>query len=175
MISSGAERYIHTVEVAGSNPASSTDAFMVLTPHMLIGAAIGSQSKSIFWAFCFGLISHYILDAMPHWEYLRHLKQIKKPKNLLKILIDFFIGLFIVFLFIGLDFNSNKLILIFTGIIAAILPDILQVIIYFLKLKYLNFLSILHDKIHNKKDLLFLENLLIMILIFLLFIFILKT
>jgi len=39
---------------------------MIITPHMLAGAAIGVHSPNVWAAFCFGLISHYLLDSLPH-------------------------------------------------------------------------------------------------------------
>ena len=47
---------------------------MVLVPHMLVGAAIGSQVSSYWLAFLFGLMSHYLLDSLPHWDYLQKFK-----------------------------------------------------------------------------------------------------
>jgi len=37
---------------------------MVLVPHMLVGAAIGSQVSNYWLAFLFGLMSHYLLDSL---------------------------------------------------------------------------------------------------------------
>ncbi len=42
---------------------------MILSVHMLAGAAIGSKAKKYWAIFILAIISHFVLDAIPHWEY----------------------------------------------------------------------------------------------------------
>lgn len=42
---------------------------MVITPHALVGAALGRLSPSVPVAFAAGVASHYALDAIPHDDY----------------------------------------------------------------------------------------------------------
>jgi len=39
---------------------------MIITPHFLVGAALGTMVKSLPVAFALGVGSHLILDAIPH-------------------------------------------------------------------------------------------------------------
>ena len=127
---------------------------MVITPHLLAGAAIGAHSPNVWAAFCFGLLSHYLLDSLPHWEYLKDIK-IKKFNELVKILIDFIIGsIIVIFLFLSSSFN----IIIIFGIIGALLPDFIEFIYKNFKIKFLRPLSLFHLKTHYYKRVSFLKG-----------------
>ncbi|MFH0805906.1 MAG: hypothetical protein ABIG88_01600 [Patescibacteria group bacterium] len=127
---------------------------MVIIPHMLAGVAIGAHSPNVWAAFCFGLLSHYLLDSLPHWEYLDSLK-VSKFSQLIKIFIDFIIGsIIIVFLFLSSSFN----IIIISGIIGALLPDFIEFLYVNFKIKLFRPLSIFHHKIHYYKKVSFLKG-----------------
>ena len=81
---------------------------MVLASHIIISGLLGAQSKSYFIAAIAGLISHYVLDAVPHWdEYLSKEFQNKTEaetsfikskffwKEIAKVAADILIGLII--------------------------------------------------------------------------------
>ncbi|OGZ32888.1 MAG: hypothetical protein A2V69_00745 [Candidatus Portnoybacteria bacterium RBG_13_40_8] len=108
---------------------------MVLIPHILAGAVIGAKTHNLGLIIILGLITHLILDKLPHWDYINHgIRNFSKTKDfkalfcdLFKILIDGLIGFLIVLL--TLWFSSNvfmlkDLIFILLGIFFAILPDI---------------------------------------------------
>jgi len=42
---------------------------MVITPHALVGAALGRAAPGMGSAFLLGVASHYLLDAIPHDDY----------------------------------------------------------------------------------------------------------
>ena len=95
---------------------------MIITPHMLVGAAIGAHCDNIWAAFCFGLISHYLLDALPHWDYLKRVK-ISNPDHLKKIGLDFILGGLLV---LFLTWSSPQKFFILVALGAALLPDCLE-------------------------------------------------
>ena len=74
---------------------------MILTPHILAGAAIGANSSNFLTAFIFGLASHFVLDALPHWDYIDKI-DISRPSHLIKIGLDFILGIIIVLLLTSL-------------------------------------------------------------------------
>lgn len=41
---------------------------MLATPHLLTGAAIGMATQNYYAAFILGVISHHILDIIPHFD-----------------------------------------------------------------------------------------------------------
>ncbi len=108
---------------------------MILIPHILVGAVIGAKIKHLGLIIVLGLLSHLILDKIPHWDYppkgMKRLAQERNCKELLivafMIIIDGLIGLGIVFLIIWQKdmLNLNDLQFILVGIFASILPDIL--------------------------------------------------
>jgi hypothetical protein len=107
---------------------------MILTPHILVGAAIGAKTQNLGLIVILGILSHFILDKIPHWDYqCLGIKNFKKTKNFkalffnfLKIAIDGLIGLLIVLLVIWQKniLNLNYLPFILFGIFTCLLPDI---------------------------------------------------
>jgi len=119
--------------------------------------------------FIVSFLSHYAIDAIPHWDYgLNSFVKIfdengvyrgKRKfifqkrlliKDLIKILFDFIIGLLMIFFLIGFKNIFMILLIIF----ASSLPDILQVCCAFLKSpkpKILEFERKFHYYIHGKK------------------------
>ena len=65
---------------------------MIITPHMLVGAAIGARVRNIWLVFILAWLSHYLLDFLPHWDYLDAI-DIANPDHLLKMGLDFIIGI----------------------------------------------------------------------------------
>lgn len=39
----------------------------MVTNHVLVGAAIGAVARRPVVAFTAGVVSHFVLDAVPHW------------------------------------------------------------------------------------------------------------
>lgn len=108
---------------------------MIITPHLLIGAVIGAKINHFGWIIVLGIVSHLILDRIPHWDYGKRVEKIPRDKNFkknlfvefLKIGVDGLVGLIIVILIIWQKdmMKSAYLSFIFVGIFASILPDIL--------------------------------------------------
>ncbi len=96
---------------------------MILFPHMLVGAAIGLKIDN-FWAiFILALISHFLFDRLPHWEYVKNLSDLpreKFPSFILKAVLDLTLGIIIIWC---LTSDSPLHSYIFFGAFAAILPD----------------------------------------------------
>ncbi|MFH1671439.1 MAG: hypothetical protein ABH889_01520 [Candidatus Portnoybacteria bacterium] len=128
---------------------------MVITPHMLVGAAVGIHSNNIGMAFLFGLISHYIVDLLPHWEYMDQIS-ISSKKDFLKIFLDFIIGSLIVLILVW-DYPGRMA--IGFAIIGSLLPDILLFLDSRFKSKFLKYHREYHHKIHYFKYLSFWQGL----------------
>jgi len=118
---------------------------MGITPHMLVGAAIGSQSPNLWAVFSLGFISHFMLDLLPHWDYLNAIK-IDKPSHLVKIFLDAVLGSLLVLILI-LIYPQNIL-MIMTGLVAVLLPDVLQFLYNTFRFKILQPFSLIHHRIH---------------------------
>lgn len=54
---------------------------MTITPHVLTGAALATQTNSSVVAFLLGVAAHYILDAIPHVDPGTFLDPVSPHKN----------------------------------------------------------------------------------------------
>lgn len=134
---------------------------MTLTTHAIVGAVIASAVPSHpVLAFSLGFCSHFLLDAIPHWDY--NLSSLSENKNdpldsdmkigksffldLCKLGLDFLLGFFLVFLFFGKSGDGALNVTLFFGALGAVLPDALH-FVYF-KFKHEPFRSI--EKFHHK-------------------------
>ena len=146
---------------------------MVITPHAVVGSLIAvvivrliPKNKDPVWAYLIALplafISHFILDAIPHWEY--NYRDIRNSVLLSRALADSIIAISLIMVasrgledgFIG--FWKRRL--IFIGAFAAILPDILTLIknnSVFMQ-PYLSGFEIFHERIHTRTRILFLTG-----------------
>ena len=118
---------------------------MILLVHMLFGAAVASKIQNPFFAIILAFLSHYLLDVIPHVEY--SIKRIKSNKlkeawpDLLKILMDLFLGSLLIWLLSGQKF------IVFIIAFFAIIPDGLTVLEFIFSNKILK----AHGHIHRKK------------------------
>lgn len=137
---------------------------MILLSHSIIGVAAASVFPSNpMLAFSVALASHYIMDAIPHWDYklLSSKEDSKTPLNndivigenfifdLRNVFIDALLGVIISFLlFYFFGFGHSVLILI-VGIIGGIIPDILQFVYFKIRKEPFKSLYIFHNFIHS--------------------------
>lgn len=105
---------------------------MITTIHLLIGALIGKSFKSIWLIIILALISHYVLDFIPHTspheveDYLKNGVDGANKKDLLLKGIEPLIGLILVGYLIYL--NKEKALPMAIGAFFAWFPDL---IVYF--------------------------------------------
>ena len=121
---------------------------MLTTPHLLVGAAIGSQAPYAWQIVPLAAASHFVLDSIPHVRGYIEVEDLKISEATF-LIGDLTIGLGLVGL---LAVNSPVGEMLWIGALAAILPDfhhILQVLFGPDTLKkYNNF----HMKFHFKRD-----------------------
>lgn len=126
---------------------------MILTPHMLIGAAIGSRLPGYGSIFALSIILHYLLDALPHREYqIENLKNGLNKKFLidgLKVALDFFFALGLI---VWLTYDRTNFSYILTGCLSAALPDLLIFLFWRFDGKFLKALDEFHHQIHRPKN-----------------------
>jgi len=125
---------------------------MIVIPHLLTGAAIGGRTRKIWPVFILAVISHYLLDALPHWEYVPNFEAVLQPMNFLKVILDFALAVlilgFVLRFFIKKRISIKAKTTIFIGAGAALLPDFLEMAKLFLNVRILNGLSFFHHSIH---------------------------
>lgn len=117
---------------------------MILTAHLLTGAALASKIHCAPLALSLAFLSHYFLDLIPHQEYsienIREKRWKKSQLDFLKVFLDISFGTF----FILLLAKNNPL--IFTAAFLAILPDGFTL----LSLVFPNKMLRIHDNFHQK-------------------------
>lgn len=107
---------------------------MLLTQHLLVGAAIGRHVENIWLVIFFSFLSHYILDMIPHrsMPYIKGykesgLKGVRKKELAIKG-IEPLLGLSIFILFVhanpGYSFRMS------VGALFGFLPDLFTFIIW---------------------------------------------
>lgn len=124
---------------------------MILLAHLLFGAAIGSAIKNMPAAIILATLSHYFLDFLPHVEYNIEIENGRQRRekliSVLKIALDFSLGILLIFIF------SKNQPIIYLCALFAILPDGLTVLNNHMLNKILASHNILHTKkIHFLKD-----------------------
>lgn len=122
---------------------------MILTPHILVGAAIGYKVHNFWLVAVFSIIVHFILDMIPHKEYeINGVKNGKLNsafvKDFLKVAVDGLIGLLLVVL-LTKDFTDLNYMAV--GIISAGLPDFLLLLSYVSRSRVLNIIRRFHEDI----------------------------
>ena len=119
---------------------------MLTTPHLLVGAAIGSQFHNPMMVAPISAASHFVLDSIPHLGGFIEVEDLEK-KEVAFVLGDVVLGLGLLFFLT----NNPNAELIWLGAFCAVLPDFhhtFQVLFGPDKLKkYDSF----HKKFHYKK------------------------
>jgi len=130
---------------------------MLLTPHILLGAAIGSKISSPAAIFALSFASHYFLDAFPHYEYeILGLKgKVAGNKkifiDLLKLAADFCFGTGLALLLVwNSPFRTGAIL----GMLSALIPDALLFLYWrYPNSKFLKLFALPHRACHFLKNL----------------------
>ena len=117
---------------------------MLLTPHILAGAAIAAKTANPALGLILAFLSHYVFDLFPHQEYtIENIKGKRWKKayaDFLKVGGDICFGILLIFIF------SDGQPIIYAGAFFAILADGLT----FLGLIFSNKLLVHNDDFHQK-------------------------
>ncbi|OHA89477.1 MAG: hypothetical protein A2741_02765 [Candidatus Zambryskibacteria bacterium RIFCSPHIGHO2_01_FULL_43_27] len=142
---------------------------MTLSVHSVVGAGLSVLARANpLTAFVMGLFSHFVLDAIPHWDY--PLKSGSGGRSapmyedmvigrdfvfdLLKIIADALLGITLVMFVFKPEFRSLADILtsgIFWGVVGGMLPDFLQFLYFKIKKEPLIAFQHFHTWIHEKE------------------------
>ncbi len=140
---------------------------MILATHSVAGAVTAIiLRKHPVLAFLAAFSSHFILDAIPHWDYKLD-SQVDNPRSpfgrkfvfdkrflndILKTGIDFGLGSSLSLFIAGILF-PDYLLITGMGSVAGALPDFLQLIYYLFPDSPLAYLQRFHFRIHAEKRL----------------------
>jgi hypothetical protein len=140
---------------------------MTLATHIIIAAAVTKPLVELYPAVIFAsaLASHYLSDAIPHWDYKILSFKDKNPEDvhkrkwpfrsrtfwldILRINVDFVIGLLVLFLIVRPG-NPDEWLIYLLVASGGVLPDFLQGVYFTRKADFLRPIHIFHDWIHTK-------------------------
>ncbi len=141
---------------------------MTLSVHSVVGAGLSIVARANpLTAFVMGFLSHFVLDAIPHWDYpLRSatnsstssIEDMRVGKDfvfdLLKIIADAILGLAVVMFVFQPEFYSFSDIItsgIFWGVVGGMAPDFLQFVYFKFKIQPFISLQHFHSWIHHSE------------------------
>ena len=135
---------------AGRQALPTTTIYMFLTVHSSSGLIIGSLTGNPILAFLFGLISHFIIDAIPHGDTsLRHGRDEKQRISIMAKIGSADSIITISYLLIIFYFHKELLTLsIILAVIGALLPDFISGFYMLTKIKILKPIYWLNDHAH---------------------------
>ncbi len=140
---------------------------MILSTHAVTGAVLATLvPNNPVLGFIIGFGSHFVLDAIPHWDYkLKSSRRNKlEPlnndliiskdffKDLLKIGLDAALGLFLSILLLG-AIRHYSILIILCGAIGGMAPDFLQFVYFKWRHEPLISLQKFHIWMHAKSSL----------------------
>ncbi len=136
---------------------------MILVAHILLGALIGLTAPHQYWlVFIIAFASHFLLDAIPHYEYnIRLLEERSEERRgvpnifrdkkaflvLGEIAFDFLLGLLIIVLLVWFS-PARQYALV--GALSAALPDGLLALYWVTRTPLLEKLARFHRFVHPK-------------------------
>ncbi|HCJ52658.1 MAG: hypothetical protein A2898_04320 [Candidatus Kerfeldbacteria bacterium RIFCSPLOWO2_01_FULL_48_11] len=97
---------------------------MLLLAHIVAGSSIGVLAKNGGEAFALGMISHFVMDTLPHWNYI-----LRVPITLKKIVAyspDVLTPLIVFWCFVTAFPEQSGIITLAT--LGAVFPDIISMI-----------------------------------------------
>jgi len=107
---------------------------MILSPHIIVGAVIGAKTQNLGLIILLGVLIHFIMDWIPHYDYkvLKYIEKFKKTKNLksifpllIKLFFDSMSGFLIVIILVLYKDIFYLWPFILFGIFFSIFPDII--------------------------------------------------
>ena len=137
---------------------------MILATHAVVGVAAAELFPSNpIAAFIAAFLSHFLLDAIPHWNYSikSHQENPENPLNgkvvfgktlafdLIKVFVDLSAGIALSFLFFYKGTYQSEVIVIL-GAFGGMFPDALQFAYWILKIEPLKSIQKFHIWIHHR-------------------------
>ena len=96
---------------------------MTATAHALIGASIAAKVANPYLAIPLAILSHFLLDLVPHWDEGTNHREKSLAKIKLEATLDVLLGFTLAFLIFR---NFIDPVYLFVMVIAAQLPDWLE-------------------------------------------------
>lgn len=112
---------------------------MTATGHALIGTVIAAKIGNPLAAVPIAIASHFLADAIPHWDTGYHRRFKSKQKFLIESAIDVFLGFVLSYALIRAFFPATNVSYAFLIVVMAQLPDWLTAPYLFFDIKIVPF------------------------------------
>jgi len=123
---------------------------MILTTHILTGALLGREINNPYAVAGLALASHFVLDLLPHGDYLNKKSSFKE---FWKVGIDLAVGLgAVAAIFFFSDPTPKNIFNICIGVFFSLLPDGTTFLYWKMGMKFLKPLKKFHEKLHYYPD-----------------------
>lgn len=149
---------------------------MILSSHIIVASALsaplinqplGFLNSALI--FILSLISHFLIDMIPHWDYkvafVEKFKEARKSgfpvsnkefkilfkADLIKFLFDGILGISLSFLIFNFPIDFEKILMFGFAVFGGILPDVLTVFYFIKKEPFLKFFWQFHNFIHGRR------------------------
>jgi len=112
---------------------------MLISTHVLAGIVISQHAPNTFWAFLLSLISHYVLDIIPHGDQ-NIIKWIRRGPKKPRIFLFLAVDLSLLFIFLVTAYSKTQLPspkILVAAIIGSALPDLMWFAHEYIYKKYL--------------------------------------
>ena len=107
--------------------------FVTATAHALVGGAIASSVHNPALGISLALLSHPLLDMVPHWDFGKGWRQKSKSFFLAEGVFDLAVGLFASYLIFGQYINLTYFLVV---VFASLFFDLMMTPYWFLKWKF---------------------------------------
>src|SRR3989344_7625519 len=108
---------------------------MTATGHAIIGTVIAAKVGNPFLAIPLAIATHFITDAIPHWDIATHRKEKSKANLILEAISDVLLGFVLSFLLLVFLFPATSPYYAFLMILVSQAPDWLTAPYYFFGIK----------------------------------------
>ncbi|OGI26622.1 MAG: hypothetical protein A2359_03755 [Candidatus Moranbacteria bacterium RIFOXYB1_FULL_43_19] len=121
---------------------------MILTTHILSGAALGANIPNPYAVAGLSIVLHFLQDTLPHGDYLNKKSRLRE---FWKVAVDLAIGLSLVTAIVFYkNWLSDEVFLtnISTGIFFSLFPDFTTFLYRYLNMKFLRPIKDFHEGLH---------------------------
>ena len=105
---------------------------MLITPHTLVGIALGTTIQNPAVAVPLAFIMHFLGDLVPHWDFFSHTDREQKLRGwrpiavMADLSLAIALGMFFVLYALWVVKSTDMAVNIFLCAVASVLPDVLE-------------------------------------------------
>jgi len=125
---------------------------MLVITHAMVGGFVASKISDPFISSPLLIVSHFILDRIPHWDLGTGFRKRKKIVNFLLGWTDLIGGIALCWFIFQKNFSFNPM--LWTGVFFSLLPDFLEFPALFFDWRFFPFdkIELIHSHYFHRKE-----------------------